>query len=155
MNSAYDAIGDSDASVRQADPRLARQIIDAMGDCASVLNVGVGAGSYEPPDAITAGVDPSRVMTLQRPPGAAPPLRAFAEALPIADGVVDASLAVLTTQHWSDVDVGLQELVRVSRKRIVIVTMDIRVLARHGWSRSTSRSSSTFTPHGSPASPRY
>jgi hypothetical protein len=42
---------------------------------------------------------------------------------------VDAALAVLTLQHWDDVERGLCEVVRIARRRVVLVTMDIAVLA--------------------------
>jgi len=33
-------------------------------------------------------------------------------------------MAILTLHHWSDVDTGLAELVRVARRRVLIVTFD-------------------------------
>jgi hypothetical protein len=42
---------------------------------------------------------------------------------------VDAALAVLTLQHWDDVERGLGEMVRVARRRVVLVTMDVAALA--------------------------
>jgi hypothetical protein len=46
----YDQIGRGYALTRRADPRLERLIHDALGDARSVVNVGSGAGSYEPRD---------------------------------------------------------------------------------------------------------
>jgi hypothetical protein len=37
----------------------------------TVLNVGAGTGSYEPPHCAVTAVEPSEVMIAQRPPGAA------------------------------------------------------------------------------------
>jgi len=48
MSKAYDTIGRTYASTRQPDPRIDAQIQDAIGEAASVLNVGAGTGSYEP-----------------------------------------------------------------------------------------------------------
>ena len=39
-------------------------------------------------------------------------------------------MAILTVQHWSDLEAGLRELIRVARDRIVIVTMDVQVIAQ-------------------------
>jgi hypothetical protein len=50
MASIYDAIGLGYASRRRPDPRIARELNDALGDSGTVLNVGAGAGSYEPSD---------------------------------------------------------------------------------------------------------
>lgn len=117
----YDRIGRSYRRTRQADPRIASAIWDALGNVDSVVNIGAGAGAYEPPQTVLA-VEPSRVMLDQRPAGAAPAVEAVAEALPLADGAVDAALAVLTVHHWSDVAAGVAEMRRVARRRAVFFT---------------------------------
>lgn len=93
------------------------------------MNVGAGAGSYEPSDKLVVAVEPSRVMIQQRAQDAAPAVQASAMALPFRDGAFDASLAVLTIHHWPDWQRGIQELRRVARGRVVIVTWDP---AHHG-----------------------
>ena len=120
----YDTIGRGYRQRRQQDPRIAAQIHGALGSAASVVNVGAGAGSYEPRDRNVVAVDPSQVMIRQRVPDAAPVVRASASNLPFADGSFDASLAVLTIHHWPDVNRGLRELCRVARQRAVILTCD-------------------------------
>ncbi|MEV6560810.1 class I SAM-dependent methyltransferase [Nocardia sp. NPDC051756] len=92
----------------------------------TVLNVGAGAGSYEPSRTVLA-VEPSRVMIDQRPVGAAPAIRATAEDLPVRTEAVDAALAVLTIHHWTDLERGIAEMSRVARRRIVILTWDHEV----------------------------
>jgi len=87
------------------------------------VNVGAGAGSYEPHDLDVVAVEPSEVMIAQRPEGAAPVVRAVAEELPFEDGSFDAAMAVLSDHHWSDHDRGLAELRRVAR-RVVLFTWD-------------------------------
>jgi len=89
-----------------------------------VVNVGAGAGSYEPTDRAIVAVEPSREMIRQRPMDAAPVVQAAAEALPFSDNAFAAALAVLTVHHWSDRRRGLAELRRVSRDRIVLLTFD-------------------------------
>jgi hypothetical protein len=42
---AYDTMGRGNAGVRRPDPRIASAIWDALGDAASVVNVGAGSGS--------------------------------------------------------------------------------------------------------------
>lgn len=71
-------------------------------------------------------------MVSQRPSGAAAAVQAVAEALPFADQVLDVALAVLTTHHWSDVETGLREMERVSRRQVVL-TWDQDVVAREFW----------------------
>lgn len=117
----YDAIGRTYRSTRRADPRIAAAIFHALGDVASVVNVGAGAGSYEPAQTVVA-VEPSRVMIDQRPAGSAPVVQAVAESLPLADKSVDAALAVLTVHHWSDAAAGVAEMRRVARHRLVFFT---------------------------------
>lgn len=129
MGASYDTLGRDYAPVRRADPRLAAAIWSALGGAESIVNVGAGAGSYEPRDRDVIAVEPSEVMIAQRPAGSAPVVRASAESLPLGGGAVDAALAVLTLQHWEDVERGLREMLRVARRRVVLVTMDFDVVA--------------------------
>jgi SAM-dependent methyltransferase len=85
-----------------------------------VLNVGAGAGSYEPADREVVALEPSEVMIAQRPPRAAPVVRGRAEELPFGDDAFDAVMAVLSDHHWSDRRRGLGELRRVARERVVL-----------------------------------
>ena len=120
----YDRIGTHYSATRATDPRIATRIREALGDARSVVNVGAGAGAYEPEDLEVLAVEPSAEMIAQRPPRAAPVLQASAEALPLPDKSYDAALAVDTVHHWSDVRAGLHELRRVARRRIVIFMRD-------------------------------
>jgi SAM-dependent methyltransferase len=124
----YDRIGIGYADTRRADPRIAARIEAALGDAQSVLNIGAGAGSYEPAGHEVTAVEPSAEMIGQRPPGAAPVVQGSAESLPFEDDSFDAALAVLTAHHWPDLDAGLDETLRVARNRIVIVTFDSEAL---------------------------
>jgi SAM-dependent methyltransferase len=63
-------------------------------------------------------------MLRQRPPDAAPAIRATAEALPLADDSVDAAMALMTLHHWRDWRAGIAELRRVARSRVVIWTFE-------------------------------
>jgi SAM-dependent methyltransferase len=123
MAELYDAIGQGYAVHRRADPRIAAAIAQALGPVGRLVNVGAGAGSYEPPDRPVIAVEPSRAMIRQRRPGSAPVVQASAVALPFRDAAFDAALAVLTVHHWPDRVRGLAELVRVAR-RAVILTWD-------------------------------
>jgi SAM-dependent methyltransferase len=116
---SYDTIGQTYIATRQADPRIAARIRAALGNVASVVNVGAGAGSYEPTDCAVVAVEPSRTMIGQRAREAAPVVQAIAELLPFPDNTFDAALAVLTVHHWTDVERGLQEMQRVARRQIV------------------------------------
>src|SRR5450432_2670708 len=122
--SVYDRIGATYAVTRRPDPRIERQIAEALGDARSVVNVGAGVGSYEPRDREVVAVEPSAVMIAQRPPGAARAVQGTAERLPFGDDSFDAALAVLTMHHWSDWRAGIAELRRVARDRIVLLTFD-------------------------------
>ena len=74
MSSAqlYDTIGTTYTVTRRTEPRIAARIWAALGDARTVLNVGAGAGSYEPPDRQVLAVEPSALMRSQRLPDAAP-----------------------------------------------------------------------------------
>jgi DNA-binding transcriptional MerR regulator len=119
----YDAIGSAYPATRRTEPRIAARIWDALGDAGTVLNVGAGTGSYEPPDRDVTAVEPSEVMRAQRPAGAAPCVAAAAESLPFEDQSFDAAMAVSTVHHWLDPVAGLREMRRVAR-RVVVLTYD-------------------------------
>ncbi len=119
----YDEIGCGYGRVRASDPRIALQIEQALGDCVTVVNVGAGVGAYESADRKVVAVEPSLAMIRQRPPDAAPAVVGIAEALPFADGSVDAATAFLTVHHWKDQARGLAELRRVARRRVVVLTV--------------------------------
>lgn len=92
----------------------------ALGDATTVVNVGAGAGSYEPGDRWVVAVEPSDVMVAQRPAGAAPAVRGGAEHLPFPDGSFDAAMAMMTVHHWADPGAGLAEVRRVARRAVVL-----------------------------------
>lgn len=126
---AYDRMGVGYTEVRRADPRIEARVHAALGDARVVLNVGAGAGSYEPRDRETIAVEPSPVMIAQRPPGAAPAIQGVAEDIPLGDKSVDATMGIFTLHHWADVERGLAEVVRVTRRRIAFVTLDLDATA--------------------------
>jgi hypothetical protein len=71
MMSTYDRIGATYSVTRRPDPRIAGRILEALGEATSVVNVGAGAGSYEPTDRFVVGVEPSATMIRQRAQGSA------------------------------------------------------------------------------------
>lgn len=119
-DASYNRIGVGYANFRKPDPRIAARIMSALGDARTVVNVGAGAGSYEPTDRVVLAVEPSEQMVKQRPPAAAPCIKAAAEHLPLFDQSFDAAMAILTIHHWSDPVTGLGELVRVARRVVVL-----------------------------------
>lgn len=125
MSHLYDRIGQGYTAVRREDPAIAAAIHAALGDARTIVNVGAGAGSYEPRDRDVIAVEPSPVMLAQRPIGAAPAVQASAEALPFGDGAFDASMAVLSDHHWPDRVAGLRELRRVAGRRTVVFQCDL------------------------------
>lgn len=115
----YERIGRSYSSTRREDPRIATHIVDAVGNAATVVNVGAGTGSYEPANATVVAVEPSIEMVGQRRDRSQLVVRALSEALPFRTGSFDVGLAILTIHHWGDVDAGLRELRRVSSRQVV------------------------------------
>jgi SAM-dependent methyltransferase len=124
----YERHGGGYAARRRADPRIAARIHAALGDARTVVNVGAGAGSYEPCDRWVLAIEPSARMRAQRPVGAAPAIVARAEALPLDDGAVDAAMACITIHHWEPPAAGLAELRRVARDTVVVFTFDLGAL---------------------------
>lgn len=120
----YDQIGLGNAERRRPDGRIAARISAALGPCRRVLNVGAGAGSYEPASGFVVAIEPSLEMIRQRPRTAAQAIQASAGQLPFRDLAFDAALAVLTVHHWPHRKDGLAEMRRVARERVVIFTWD-------------------------------
>lgn len=124
MHTPYDTIGINYAELRKPDPRIAALIEAALGPARTILNVGAGAGSYEPSGRQVTAVEPSLEMIRQRPASATAVVQGSAEDLPFADNAFDASMAILTVHHWQDQAQGLKEMRRVTRGPIVILTYD-------------------------------
>jgi SAM-dependent methyltransferase len=127
----YDAIGAQYATTRREDPRIAALIHAALGDARTIVNVGAGAGSYEPRDRDVLAIEPSEVMIAQRDPRLPPAIIGGAYPLPLVDRSMDAAMAILTIHHWDDDQQrGVREMRRVARGPVVILTFDPEVSAR-------------------------
>jgi SAM-dependent methyltransferase len=148
----YDRIGGQYRRGRQEDPRIAARIWAALDDASPVVNVGAGSGSYEPRDRAVVAAEPSAVMLAQRLAGAAPAVRAAAEALPFRDGAFGAAMGVLTLHHWRDRARGLAEARRVARGPVVLFLRDPRAVPSwwlHHYFPATARlEASRETPLG-------
>ncbi|WP_405562985.1 class I SAM-dependent methyltransferase [Streptomyces phaeochromogenes] len=126
----YGRVGESYSRVRRTDPRIAALVHAALGDARTIVNVGAGAGSYEPEDRHVLPVEPSTAMRAQRPAHLAPAIHGVAEALPFDDGAVDAAMAMATLHQWPDPVAGLREMRRVARGPVVVLTFDGDELGR-------------------------
>ncbi len=130
----YERIGTTYSATRRTEPRIAACIDAALGDARSVVNVGAGAGSYEPDGLEVIPVEPSETMAAQRPPHLPRALIGSAESLPLGDDSADAAMAVITVHHWADLRRGLAEMKRVARDRILVLTLDPDVISK-SWVR--------------------
>lgn len=126
----YGEIGTSYARYRRPDPRIAQRVNDALGPARTVLNVGAGAGSYEPVDRQVTAVEPSASMRAQRPANLVTAIDAQAEELPFPDRSFDAAMTTFSVHQWGDLDRGLHEIRRVTRGPVVILTGDPAQLDR-------------------------
>jgi SAM-dependent methyltransferase len=121
----YDKYGQQYSGYRQTDPRIATHVYTGLADAQTVLNIGAGAGSYEPTDKYVLAVEPSAVMRAQRVAnGKTPAINAKADKLPFDDNSFDASMAIVTVHHWQNIQKGLEELRRVTKNQILIMTFD-------------------------------
>ena len=123
MTKIYDTIGVDYSTLRKSDPHITAAIEAGLGDAKTVVNVGAGAGSYEPADRRVTAVEPSQEMISQRV-NENPVIQGVAENLPFDDNAFDAAMATLTVHHWTDKLKGLAEMRRVARERVVILTFD-------------------------------
>ncbi len=131
MPPRYDQIGHGYPRTRREDPELAERIHTALGHARTVVNVGAGAGNYEPQDRHVIAIEPSDVMASQRPEDRVPTIRASAGSLPLRDRSIDAAMAILSVHHWDrEQEQGVRELRRVARGPVVILTYDREVSNR-------------------------
>ncbi|KAI9009112.1 methylase [Hyaloraphidium curvatum] len=128
----YAAHGTGYGCYRRPEPAIAKMLWEHLGIEAGkpcrVVNVGAGAGSYEPegPGIEVVPVEPSASMRAQRPPNLPPAVDAAAEALPFPDAGFDAAMGSFTVHQWRDLAAGLAEMRRVTKAggRIVLLTCD-------------------------------
>jgi SAM-dependent methyltransferase len=126
----YGTIGTGYAAYRQPEPAIAAHIGAALGAAKTVLNVGAGAGSYEPAEREVTAVEPSASMRAQRPAHLPAALDAVAERLPFPDRHFEASMATFTVHQWTDLEAGLKEMRRVTRGPVVILSCDPDLVQR-------------------------
>lgn len=125
----YDKHGQKYTSYRQTDPRISKFVLNAIGSAKTILNIGAGAGSYEPEDRYVIAVEPSKIMRSQRlNANKVPAVIGMADALPFDDDSFDVSMAMVTVHHWPDIAKGLKELRRVTREQVLVLTFDPEAL---------------------------
>lgn len=120
----YSVIGEGYAAYRRPDPRIFAAVQAAFGDARTIINVGAGAGSYEPSEREVTAIEPSAAMRAQRPAHLTSAIDATAEQLPFDDDAFDAALASFTVHQWGDLAAGLREVRRVTRGPVVVLTCD-------------------------------
>ena len=122
MRVDYDKLTEQYRNYRKPDPKIAARINSHVQGAQRVLNIGAGMGSYEPEDCKVVAIEPSYEMIAKRKRAKAILIQGSAEGLPFRDNGFDVSMAILTIHHWSDVALGLQEMLRVSKDKIVLFT---------------------------------
>ncbi len=122
MKALYDKIGKNYSVGRQTDPVIASNIFQFLTGSNSIVNIGAGAGSYEPRSMNLVAIEPSLEMINQRPADASPVIKAFVESLPFEDDSFSHSMTVLSMHHWKDRKVAFGEVKRVTTKRFIAVT---------------------------------
>jgi SAM-dependent methyltransferase len=126
----YGRIGQGYTAYRKPDPAIASFIEQALGGADTVLNVGAGAGSYEPLNRRVTAVEPSVSMREQRAAHLTKAIDAVAEALPFPAGSFDASMATFSVHQWSDLEGGLAEMRRVTKGPVLVLTCDPAALRK-------------------------
>lgn len=121
----YDKFGKKYAAHRQTDEQIAGYVNRELAGAKTILNVGAGAGSYEPEGKYIVAVEPSETMRQQRlSKNKVPAINAKADNLPFDDKAFDASMALVTVHHWPDMGKGLNELRRVTKNQVIVMTFD-------------------------------
>jgi ubiquinone/menaquinone biosynthesis C-methylase UbiE len=132
---------------RKADAQLAVRL-SGMRSRDSVVDIGCGPGvaaRYAAQmGAMVTGVDPAPVMLrvanlLTRRRAKLRYVEGAAEAIPLPEGSASVAWSIATVHHWSDIDAGLREVLRVLFPGGRLVAIERRAEPRakghgsHGW----------------------
>lgn len=99
------------SSYRQTDERMAEYVYKELANANMILSFGSETGSYEPTDKYVVAVEPSTTMRQQMlDKNKVPAINAKAYNLPFDSNSFDASMPMITVNHWHDMDKGLKEL---------------------------------------------
>ena len=126
----YGVIGTEYAHYRREEPAIAAVIHRMLGSAVTVVNIGAGAGSYEPRGRRVTAIEPSAVMRSQRGGQLPAAVDAMAEDLPFRDDEFDGGMSTFSVHQWRDLKRGLSELRRVTRGPVVVLTCDPDALDR-------------------------
>jgi SAM-dependent methyltransferase len=118
----YEELAEQYYRFRMPDSRIVSVLWAHLEGAKKVLNVGAGIGSYEPVTCQLVAVEPSEKMIALRRVSTAKVVRGSAESLPFDDDTFDVSMALLTIHHWSDIPLGLNEMLRVTRGKVILFT---------------------------------
>lgn len=118
------------ASFRQPEPAIEALIARALGTARTVVNIGAGAGSYEPSERDVTPVEPSASMRAQRPAHLARAVDAVAERLPFPDKHFGAAITTFSVHQWTRLEDGLREMRRVTRGPVIILSCDPGLVQR-------------------------
>jgi ubiquinone/menaquinone biosynthesis C-methylase UbiE len=117
----YDIIGKTYAKTRRSDPRIAARLVELLSlpPDSAVADIGAGTGNYTA-ELARAGfrcfaVEPSVEMAKQAEAHQSVHwVSAAAEAIPLRDNSVAASISVLSYHHFQDRRAALNEMLRIT-----------------------------------------
>jgi ubiquinone/menaquinone biosynthesis C-methylase UbiE len=116
----HDKLAKQYNNYRKQDPRIAKRIQFHLQGARRILNVGAGMGSYEPEHCEVVALEPAGEMISKRKNSQAIMIQGIAEELPFKDNSFDCSMGILTVHHWSDIVLGLREVLRVTKDKIIL-----------------------------------
>ena len=127
----YNSIGAGYNNTRQPDLRIVEQLVSLLDlpPESTIADVGAGTGNYS--NAIAdrghqvIAIEPSEVMQSQRKPhDRVSWLTAAAEQIPLPDNSVDGVLVMLALHHFNDLSLGIEEIARITKGKIVIFAFE-------------------------------
>lgn len=124
MEPIYDDIGINYSVMRCTDPKIAKHLYAELQGATRIVNIGAGAGSYEPENVELVAVEPSSEMIAQREIGSHPVEQASAEKLPFEDGSFSHAMTVLSMHHWENKALAFSEINRIATEKFVAITWD-------------------------------
>jgi SAM-dependent methyltransferase len=121
----YDELGHNYSNIRQEEPSILKIISEELMDCKTIINIGAGAGSYEPANKYIIALEPSMEMRKQRISNKKiPAINGKSDNIPFDNNSFDCSMSILSIHHWPDMEKGITEMMRVSKNKVLIMTFD-------------------------------
>ena len=142
MITVYDKIGSDYNRTRQADERILQEILILLKCPPSsiIADIGAGTGNYAVElarkDYFIHALEPSeKMLAYKRKHNNLHWFKGFAENIPFRSNYYDGAICIMSTHHFSSLELSLKEIYRILKNggSLVIFTADLRMVNENCW----------------------